>query len=142
MNTLQFLKRIQTSKKKTIKKISCPEDAFYTVQPLISYQQVEHFACIYLNIKNHIISTEIISIGDLNSAVVHPREVYNRAIYLRAAQIIISHNHPSGDLTPSRPDIEMTNRLKEAGSILGIDLLDHLIVSDNEFISLKEQGIM
>ena len=83
-----------------------------------------------------------VSIGDLSSSIVHPREVFLEAIRHSAASLIVAHNHPSGDPTPSPEDIQVTRRLVEAGDILGIDVLDHIILGDNRWISLKERGLM
>ena len=106
------------------------------------YLEKEHFKTILLNIKNHVISIEDISIGSLNSSIVHPREVFKPAIRRSSASILLVHNHPSGDPTPSREDIEVTARLVEAGKILGINVLDHVIIGSNAIISLKEKGLM
>lgn len=102
----------------------------------------EHFKAILLNTKNHVISIEDISIGSLNSSIVHPREVFKPAIKRSSASVILVHNHPSGDPTPSREDIEVTSRLVNAGNVLGIAVLDHVIIGNNSILSLKEQGLM
>lgn len=98
--------------------------------------------CIHLNIKQVVLSYEIVSVGSLNSSVVHPRELYKGALLSNAASIIVVHNHPSGQTTPSPEDIAVTKRLSDAGNILGIQLLDHLVLGNNGFVSLKEQGIL
>lgn len=121
--------------------VSCPAD----VVPLLSDirdQRKEHFVCLYLNARNQVIHQEVISIGSLSASIVHPREVFQVAITRTAAGIILAHNHPSGDATPSREDIDLTSRLVEAGRIMGIDILDHIILSDIDFLSLKEHGLM
>lgn len=100
----------------------------------------EKFICIRLNVKNQLISFEVISIGSLTSSIVHPREVYKGAIVENAASVIFMHNHPSGDPEPSMDDIEITSRLKKAGDILGIDVLDHIIVARNGFYSFKQSN--
>jgi DNA repair protein RadC len=102
----------------------------------------EHLRVIMLNTKNCVISTEDVSVGSLNASIVHPREVFCEAIRKHAASIIICHNHPSGDPTPSNEDISITKRLKECGKIIGIELLDHLIIGDGIFISLKDKGVV
>lgn len=102
----------------------------------------ESFICLHLNIKHCVLSYEVVSIGSLNSSVVHPREVYKGALLSNAAAIIILHNHPSGDPTPSAEDITVTKRLIDAGNILGIELLDHLIFGESGFISLKERELL
>ena len=102
----------------------------------------EHFYILGLNAKNKINYIELVSMGTLTSSLVHPREVFKIAIMKDSASIIACHNHPSGDVTPSRDDINITKRLKEAGAIIGITLLDHLIISGKEYISLTEKGIV
>jgi DNA repair protein RadC len=102
----------------------------------------ENFVIICLNTKNKIAGIHTISIGCLNSSIVHPREVFKAALLNNASAIILIHNHPSGDPEPSKEDIETTQRLVNAGNILGIKVLDHVIVGDGRYISLKEQGYM
>lgn len=104
--------------------------------------QKEHFVCLFLNTKNHVIGQETLSMGSLNASIVHPREVFRAAIKCSSASIICAHNHPSGDPTPSPEDISLTARLLQAGEIIGIDVLDHLIIGDSSFVSLKEKGHM
>ena len=95
-----------------------------------------------LDVKNVVTSISTVSIGSINTSVVHPREVFKTAILSNAASIILAHNHPSGDVTPSKQDINITHRINECGKILGIDLLDHLIIGDDTYTSLKEKGIV
>src|SRR5665647_1187816 len=108
----------------------------------LRYLQKEHFVCLFLNTKNHVIGQETLSMGSLNASIVHPREVFRAAIKRSSASIICVHNHPSGDPTPSPEDIQMTARLVEAGQIIGIEVLDHIILGDQNFVSLKEKGFM
>ncbi|NRG43159.1 DNA repair protein RadC [Bacillus sp. CRN 9] len=98
------------------------------------------YACLYLNTKNQILSKQTIFIGSLNASIVHPREVYKEAFRQSAASIICLHNHPSGDPAPSREDIDVTKRLAECGKIIGIEILDHIIIGEKKFVSLKEKG--
>ena len=105
------------------------------------YLDREHFRAILLNTKNHVLRVETIGIGTLNSTAVHPREVFKLAVKYSAAAIILVHNHPSGDPTLSRDDLEVTKRLVEVGKVLGIDILDHIIIGDGKFVSLKEKGL-
>jgi DNA repair protein RadC len=120
--------------------VRSPKDVAGVMMEELRYHTQEHFVCLYLNTKNHIIGRETIFIGSLNSSIVHPREVYKEAIRRSSASVICLHNHPSGDPAPSREDIEVTRRLQEAGRILGIELLDHIIIGDGQFYSLKEKG--
>lgn len=98
--------------------------------------------CLFLNSKNHIIAQETLSMGSLNASIVHPREVFRAAIKCSSASIVCAHNHPSGDPTPSPEDIQITKRLIEAGAIVGIDVLDHIIIGDGTYVSLKEKGLV
>lgn len=102
----------------------------------------EHFIIFFLDARNQEIKREIISVGSLNASLVHPREVFEPAVRYLTAQIIIAHNHPSGNPEPSDDDLEITKRLVEAGKILGIEIVDHIIVSQNGFVSLKEKKII
>ena len=95
-----------------------------------------------LNTKNYLIGIETVSIGSLNSSIVHPRELFKTAIKKSAAAIILAHNHPSGDASPSQEDIEVTKRIKSGGNLLGIDVLDHIIIGENSYYSFKEEKIL
>ena len=101
----------------------------------------EHFVVLFLDTRNNLIS-ETVSIGTLNASLVHPREVFRSAISYNASHIVVAHNHPSGDVNPSEADISVMNRLKEAGKILGINLTDSIIVSENFYMSWKERGML
>jgi DNA repair protein RadC len=122
--------------------IRSPESVANLMREELRYLQKEHFVCLFLNTKNHVIGQETLSMGSLNASIVHPREVFRAAIKRSSASIICVHNHPSGDPTPSPEDIQLTHRLVEAGSIIGIEVLDHIIIGDFKFVSLKEQGYM
>lgn len=100
----------------------------------------EHFMALHLDGKNRISCYELISIGSLNQTIVHPREVFKSALLSSAAALILIHNHPSGDVTPSREDLEITRRLKEAGELLGIRVLDHIIIGESKFYSFADWG--
>ncbi|WP_052484103.1 RadC family protein [Bacillus sp. OxB-1] len=122
--------------------IRSPEDAAaYLMTDMASLNQ-EHFVVLFLNVKNEVLHKQTVFIGSLNSSIVHPREIFREAVKRSAASIIVSHNHPSGNPAPSPEDIEVTKRLTEAGSIMGIEVLDHVIIGDHKFISLKEKGYM
>lgn len=120
--------------------IKSPQDVYNLLEPELRFEQKEHFICLFLNTKNRLIFKEIISIGSLNTAVVHPREVFNAAIRRCSASLICAHNHPSGDPEPSQEDIALTKRLAASGEIIGIDVLDHVIIGNSQFYSLKEHG--
>ncbi|MBS3908431.1 MAG: DNA repair protein RadC [Actinobacteria bacterium] len=123
--------------------ISGPEDVYKLpfVQEL-AFLDRESFICIHLNTKHRAISYEVVSIGSLNSSVVHPREIFKGAILANAAAVILCHNHPSGDPTPSVEDVVVTGRIRDAGKIVGIEVLDHIVVGEKSFASLKEQEWM
>jgi DNA repair protein RadC len=121
--------------------VTGPEAAFAHVRDL-GVKKREHFVALYLNARNALIKLETISIGSLNTSLVHPREVFHPAVRELAANIILAHNHPSGDVTPSQEDIELTHRLTSAGELMGIEILDHLVVGGRRFTSLKSRGLM
>ncbi len=123
-------------------KINSPEDIADLVMEDMRYLKKEHLRVIFLNTKNIVIDVKDLSVGSLNASVVHPREIYSEAIRRSSAAIIICHNHPSGDPTSSQEDINITRRLYEVGKLVGIDLLDHVIIGDGCYISLKEKGIL
>jgi DNA repair protein RadC len=118
-----------------------PKEIWEELRDLRNHKK-EHFVIFYLDSRNQEIKREIISIGSLNANLVHPREVFEPAIRNLAAQIILAHNHPSGDPTPSEDDLEITKRLVEAGKILGIEVIDHIIVTKNNFYSFKEKDLI
>ncbi|TNJ67675.1 JAB domain-containing protein [Paenibacillus hemerocallicola] len=132
---------VRTAQPETVT-IRSPHDVSLLMMEELRYLQKEHFVCLFLNTKNHVIGQETLSIGSLNASIVHPREVFLAAIKRSSASIICVHNHPSGDPTPSPEDIEITRRLVEAGSVIGIEVLDHVIIGDLESVSLKELGLM
>ncbi|MTI80002.1 MAG: DNA repair protein RadC [Firmicutes bacterium] len=122
--------------------IQSPDDAASLVMEKMRRLDREHFKVLLLNTKNQVLSFETISVGTLNSSVVHPREVFKVAIKKSAASVILLHNHPSGEPAPSREDISITKRLIECGETLGINVLDHIIIGDGKYASLKEQGLI
>ncbi|UII57968.1 DNA repair protein RadC [Cytobacillus spongiae] len=122
--------------------IRSPEDGAKYVMNDMRFLTQEHFVCLYLNTKNQVLHKQTIFVGSLNASIVHPREVFKEAFRRSAASIICLHNHPSGDPSPSKEDIEVTKRLAECGKIIGIDVLDHLIIGENKFVSLKEKGYL
>lgn len=123
------------------KKINGSADAFATVSHYADRKQ-EHFFCMSLNGAHEVIRTRVVSIGLLNRTMVHPREVFADPITDRAAAIIVAHNHPSGDMNPSPDDHAVTERLKKAGEMLGVRLLDHIVFSDSGYFSFADEGIL
>lgn len=123
--------------------IRSPEDGHKALREIVRLEEYpkEIFGILSLSTKNEIIGVHIVHMGSLNASIVHPREVFQHAVLTNAASVLAFHNHPSGDPTPSREDIEVTKRLAEAGKILGIELLDHVIEGhDGRYVSLKEKG--
>ena len=122
--------------------ISSPKDAYEMIKEQLEGLDREQFIIACLNTKNEPTNISVVAVGILNKAIVHPREVFKTAILSNAASVMAFHNHPSGETTPSQQDIQLTNRLYEAGELLGIKLLDHLIIGDGSFTSLKEKGYL
>ena len=139
---LELSKRVANSKFLKDRTISSPTDISRYYMEEMRYYQKEYFKIIMLDTKCRIIHDETISIGSLNSSIVHPREVFIQAIKKASASIILMHNHPSGDPSPSQEDIMITKRLIEGGKLLGIEVLDHIIFGDGIYVSLKEKGIV
>lgn len=124
------------------RQITSSEDACGLLRKFLVQADREHFVVVCLDTKNQPTAINICHVGSLNASIVHPREVFKPAILSNAASVIVGHNHPSQNPTPSREDIEVTKRLVEAGKLIGIDVLDHLIVCEENFVSLKEKGYM
>jgi DNA repair protein RadC len=121
--------------------VKTPEDVASLVRGRLRGKKKEHFLALLLDTRNQLIKVAEISIGSLDASIVHPREVYKEAISASAASVIFVHNHPSGDPTASEDDIRLTKRLAEAGEIVGIDVLDHIIIGDEKYFSLKREGL-
>ncbi|MUG85710.1 DNA repair protein RadC [Paenibacillus timonensis] len=141
VSTLKLARALNTPREESYV-IRKPEDVFQLMRFEIGHKMHEEFWLLPLSTKNHVICKHRLSIGTLNSAIVHPRECYRFLIQRAAASWIAVHSHPSGDVTSSPEDIQLTKRLAEAGELLGIQLLDHVIVSTDSYCSLKEQGLM
>ncbi len=139
---LELAKRISQFSGPQRPVIRSPDDAACLVMEEMRHLDREHFRALLLNTKNQVIGADKVSVGTLNSSTVHPRELFRNAIKRSAASVILVHNHPSGDPTPSREDLDVTGRLCEAGRIIGIEVLDHIIIGDNKYISLKAKGLL
>jgi len=126
---------------KSTKLIVSPKDIWLLMKDEVQKKK-EYFVVFYLNTRNQMIQKEIISIGSLNASIAHPREVFEPAVRHHAGQIILAHNHPSGDCNPSHEDRETTKRLVKAGEILGIEVVDHVVVTKEEFVSMREKMMM
>lgn len=126
-----------------VRKINSPSDGAELGRRFIADSDREELIVCCLDTKNQPLSVSVVSIGSLNTSIVHPREVFKVAILSNAASILLFHNHPSGDVTPSKEDISITIRIKECGKLLGIELLDHIIIgSEKKYCSLKEKGTL
>jgi DNA repair protein RadC len=121
--------------------VKTPEDVALLVRGQLKGKKKEHFLALLLDTRNHLIKVAEISVGSLDSSIVHPREVFKEALSASAASVVFAHNHPSGDTEASDDDIRLTKRLAEAGEIMGIDVLDHIIVGEKSFLSLKREGL-
>jgi len=135
----ELARRLSSFSTKINESISSAEDISELFMAEMSTLDKEHFIGVYLNSKMKIIAKEIIFVGSLNATLVHPREIFKIALTESAAAVILVHNHPSGDPSPSDEDIELTAQIKEAGKILGIDVLDHIIIGYKEYFSFKEK---
>jgi len=118
-----------------------PEDVWKELRDIRDHKK-EHFVIFFLDSRNQEIKREVISVGSLNANLVHPREVFEPAVKNLAAQVILAHNHPSGDAEPSEDDLKLNKRLVEAGEILGIQVIDHIIITKNGYLSFKEKGLL
>ena len=122
--------------------ITRPEDVYALLHHQLRDEKQEHVIVLLLNTKNRVIRQTTVTKGTLDSSLLHPREVFREAIRHSASSIILAHNHPSGDPTPSNEDVQLTKRIYQAGQLVGIDLLDHVILGDGRWISLRSQGVI
>lgn len=139
---MEFGRRVHMKRSHDYFTIRTPDDAATLLMSDMTNLKQEHFVVLYMNVKNQVIHRQTIFIGSLTASIVHPREIFREAVKRSAASIICAHNHPSGNPTPSQEDIDVTKRIQQAGILLGIELLDHVIIGDHQFISLKEKGFM
>jgi len=137
---IELGKRLKQSTIMRKAKLSSPNEVVTFFSAELNESKVEKFIAVLLNTKNEVINWDVISIGSLNASIVHPREVFNRAIKRSAASLIVVHNHPSGHIDPSREDINITKRLFEAGQLIGIPLIDHIIIGRDKYYSFKEEN--
>lgn len=138
-------KKKDTEKENTKQKekpVTSPEDAFKLIRAKLEDTSIENFYVLSFDVRNKLIGIDRISKGTVSASLVHPRETFKSAIRRHAAQIMIAHNHPSGDIEPSEDDIKITKRISEAGKIMGIELMDHIIVTKNDFYSFKHNGLI
>ncbi len=138
----ELARRLMRRESRSIEVIHGPEDAAHFAMPYFRQEQKEHFAILMLNTKNHILGLQDVSIGSLTASIVHPREVFETAILHHSAAIILLHNHPSGDPTPSKEDICVTQRIEKASNVMDIPVLDHIILGGGRYVSMKKDGIL
>ena len=139
---IEFGRRLVAASPEERPKVRSPRDIYDLLGPALRDEKREHFVAVLMDTKGGVLRQRTVSVGDLSSSLVHPREVFAEAIRYSAASMIVAHNHPSGDPTPSPEDAAVTRRLVEAGEILGIEVLDHVVLGDGRWVSLKEKGLM
>jgi DNA repair protein RadC len=139
---LEFSRRLEADAGDKPKRVlKSPEDVAAEVRSQLKGKKKEHFLVLCLDTRNGLINHKLVSMGSLDTSIVHPREVFNEAVTSCAASVIFAHNHPSGDPEPSKEDVELTRRLAKAGEIMGIDVLDHIIICDTSYVSLKARNL-
>ena len=138
----ELAKRLSASPGKAPPSLKTPDQVARLLMGKYSPKKKEHFGVLILDTKNRLKKEVVVFVGSLASSPVHPREIFHEAVAESAASLILFHNHPSGDPSPSPHDISLTHRLKEAGELMGIEVLDHLIIGHNRYISLKEKGLI
>ncbi len=139
---LELAKRMDNPEYKKGAPVKSPEDAVESIRSTLKGKKKEYFYLLCLDTRNRVTNVDQVSVGNLDSSIVHPREVFKTAISCLASSVIFVHNHPSGDLEPSAEDINLTKRLTEAGELVGIPVLDHIIVCDKDYISLKSRNLI
>ncbi len=140
--SLEIASRLNTDRLTNGERFTSPEQVYQHYHYSLRDRRKEYFLALLLDGKNRILKEVRISEGSLNQSIVHPREVFSPAVRESAAAIILVHNHPSGDPAPSREDREITRRLKEAGELMGVKVLDHIIIGDGAFVSFSAQGML
>lgn len=135
-------KRVNEESFNTLNKLHSPEKTYQYLKNELEMKTQEHFLALYLNTKGELLKKETLFIGSLNSSLIHPREIFKHAVLNSAAAIIICHNHPSGDPTPSKQDIDITKLIHKNSIMMDIELLDHIIIGKDKYFSFKEKGIL
>ncbi len=139
---LELGKRMTNHKRQTLKRVTGAVDAVEIIRPHIHLYETESFLCLHLSTRNDVLRVEEISKGGMDWVNIQPRDVFRQALRESAHAIILAHNHPSGDPEPSSADVAITRKLGEAATVLGIRLLDHVILGDDRYVSLKERGLL
>jgi DNA repair protein RadC len=140
---LEFSRRLEADAiEKSKPLLKSPDDVAAEVRSQLRGKKKEHFLVLCLDTRNRLIGCKLVSMGSLDTSIVHPREVFREAVSSCAASVIFAHNHPSGDPEPSKEDVELTKRLAKAGEIMGIEVLDHIIICDRSYVSLKAKNLV
>ncbi|MBP6016862.1 MAG: DNA repair protein RadC [Candidatus Promineofilum sp.] len=138
---LEIGRRLVASAPEERPRVSAPDDAFHLLKTEMMFLEQEHLRLILLDTRNHVLRTPTIYVGSLNTSVIRVGELFRAAIRENAAALIVAHNHPSGDPSPSPEDINVTRQIVEAGKLLDVDVLDHIVIGHNRFVSLKQRGL-
>jgi DNA repair protein RadC len=141
-SALELGRRLNSLNPEQRPRITSPQDAANLMMSRLRFEEQEHFVVLLLNTKNEVLRETTVSVGTLDMSVAHPREVFRDAIRRSSAGILLAHNHPSGDPQPSPEDVQLTRQLAEAGKLLGIEVVDHVIIGDGRFVSLREKGLL
>ncbi len=136
------VKLVREKEVKYLATINCPKDAVNIVRPMLEDCDREKTVALMLDTKNHVVAANVVSVGVINASLIHPREVFKVALLCNASRVVIAHNHPSGDPTPSSEDMIITENLAKAGEILGVEVLDHIIIGNKAWLSMKERGAL
>ena len=143
--TIQEIRAVYQEKKVEtygdLKKVTSSHQIGLWLEKEIGSFTQEHLVAVYLNVKNEVICFSVVHIGTIDQSIAYPRDIFQRALLTNSARVIVAHNHPSGNTTPSEADKLFTKRIIRAGELMGIEILDHIIVTDNEFCSLRAEGL-
>lgn len=142
LGMIELARRLDLAEREPKDSIEGAKDVYYVLESSMKYENQEHFMAIYLDTKNQVLRKKTLFIGSLNCSIVHPREVFKEALHMSAASIIVAHNHPSGDPTPSKQDVEVTEMLKNTGNIMQIPLIDHVIIGKKQYFSFREAEML
>lgn len=138
----ELARRLECFESRNLKKIKSSKDAVSLLKSELSTLNKEHFRCLYLDSRNNLIRNETVSIGSLNASLIHPREIFKIALMESASAIILVHNHPSGDPTPSEEDAKITKEIMDAGRLMGIEVLDHVIIGNRKYFSFADENLI
>jgi len=138
----ELASRIYASQAQLKARVDSSKDVYELIYPELRFTKKEQFYCLYLDTRNSLIRKELVSVGNLNTSVIHPREIFRSAIKESANSVILAHNHPSGNPEPSKDDLEITKLLVNAGKLMGIQVLDHVVIGDGIYISMADRALV